>query len=108
MYDINVAVRKELFINCGIIEASRDERHQMPYPPSWTELADVVGSTVCTQMYTDYVEAIDQLRSLTEQVLTDVAELSTDDTEKRYVLVRMPHSANLYRREYADDIFGRG
>ncbi|MCM3135049.1 hypothetical protein M3629_19915 [Paenibacillus polysaccharolyticus] len=81
------AVRKELYINCGIIEASRDERHQTPYPPSWTELADEVGSTVCTQVYTDYVEAIDQLRSLTEQVLTDVAELSTDDTEKRYVLI---------------------
>ncbi|MDT0125009.1 hypothetical protein Q9R46_20265 [Paenibacillus sp. RRE4] len=83
----DTAVRKELFINCGIMEASRDEQHQMPYPPSWTELADVVGSTVCTQMYTDYVEAIDQLRSLTEQVLADAAEPSTDDTDKRYILI---------------------
>lgn len=83
----DVAVRKELFIHCGIIEASRDEQHQTPYPSSWTELADVVGSTVCTQMYIEYIEAIDQLRSLTEQVLADAAELSTDDTEKRYILI---------------------
>ncbi|CAI6083602.1 hypothetical protein PAECIP112173_03992 [Paenibacillus sp. JJ-100] len=83
----DAAVRKELFIHSGIIEASRDEQHQTPYPPSWTELADVVGSTVCTEMYNDYVEAIDQLKSLTEQVLNDVAVSSTDDMEKRYILI---------------------
>ncbi|MGQ8873698.1 hypothetical protein [Paenibacillus sp. TSA_86.1] len=83
----DAAVRKELFINCGVIEANREEQHQTPYPPSWVELADAVGSSFCTQMYNDYVEAIDQLRSLTEQVLTDAAEATTDDMEKRYILI---------------------
>ncbi|WP_342553880.1 hypothetical protein [Paenibacillus sp. FSL R7-0652] len=83
----DAAVRKELFIHCGIIEASRNEEHQVPYPPSWIELAEAVGSTLCTQMYGDYVNAINLFRSLTEEVLHDAAESSTDDTEKRYILI---------------------
>lgn len=80
-------VRKELYINCGIIEVSRGERDEAPFPASWAELAEDVGSSVCSEIYGDYVEAIGKLRALTEEVLAYTAQQSIDDTEKRYILV---------------------
>ncbi|MED1724346.1 DUF1871 family protein [Brevibacillus parabrevis] len=50
-------LRKELFINCGVIEASRDERDEDPFPESWAELAEDAGSSVCMELYREDVEA---------------------------------------------------
>ncbi|MBU5355111.1 hypothetical protein KQI74_22765 [Paenibacillus barcinonensis] len=83
----DIEVRTNLFIHCGIIEASRDEQHQDPFPESWEELADVVGSASCTRMYNDYMKAIDQIKSLTDEVLDYAAQSSADDIEKRYLLI---------------------
>ncbi|WP_152395883.1 hypothetical protein [Paenibacillus guangzhouensis] len=80
-------VRKELFINCGIIEASRDGRDEAPFPASWAELAEDVGSSVCTEMYREYIEAIGKLRVLTKEVFAYTVQLSIDEIEKRYILV---------------------
>jgi len=80
-------VRKELFVNCGIIEASRDERDEVPFPASWAELAEDVGSSVCAELYREYVEAIGKLTALTETVFTYTASHSIDETEKRYILI---------------------
>jgi len=80
-------VRKELFVNCGIIEASRDERDEEPFPQSWAELAEDVGSSVCAEWYREYLEAIGKLKALTKEVFTYTASHSIDETEKRYILV---------------------
>ncbi|SEG65946.1 hypothetical protein [Paenibacillus sp. UNC499MF] len=83
-------VRKELFINCGIIEASRREGHgheEESFPESWGELAEDVGSSVCTELYREYLEAIGKLKALTEEVFTYTARHSIDETEKRYILI---------------------
>ncbi|MCP1308527.1 hypothetical protein [Paenibacillus tyrfis] len=80
-------VRKELFINCGIIEASRDERDEAPFPESWAELAEDAGSSVCTELYREYIEAIGKLKALTKEVFAYTAHDSIDETEKRYILV---------------------
>ncbi|MFF2889298.1 hypothetical protein [Paenibacillus sp. NPDC057967] len=80
-------VRKELYINCGIIEASRDEREKAPFPASWAELAEDVGSSVCTELYFEYIEAMDKLRALTKGVLAYAAQQTMDETEKRYILI---------------------
>ncbi|WP_217560557.1 hypothetical protein [Paenibacillus sp. GbtcB18] len=80
-------VRKELFINCGIIEASRDGRDEAPFPASWAGLAEEVGSSVCTELCREYVEAIDKLRALAKEVFAFTAQHSIDELEKRYILV---------------------
>ncbi|SCW65884.1 hypothetical protein SAMN04487970_102552 [Paenibacillus tianmuensis] len=80
-------VRKELFINCGIIEASRDGRDEAPFPEAWAELAQDVGSSVCTELYREYIEAIGKLKALTKEVFAYAAHHSIDETEKRYILV---------------------
>ncbi|MGG4495340.1 hypothetical protein [Brevibacillus reuszeri] len=80
-------VRKELFINGGIIEASRNERDEDPFPESWAELAEEAGSSVCTELYREYLEAIGKLKTLTKEVFSYAADPSIDDTEKRYILV---------------------
>jgi len=80
-------VRKELYINCGIIEASRDGRDEAPFPASWAELAEDVGSSVCTELYREYVEAISKLRALTEEVFAYTTQHPIDEIEKRYILV---------------------
>jgi len=83
----DAVVRKELFINCGIIEASRDGRDEAPFPASWAELAQDVGSSVCTELYSEYVEAIDKLRTLTKEVFAYTAQQTMDEIEKRYILI---------------------
>lgn len=83
----DVEVRKELFLNCGIIEASSDGRDEAPFPASWAELAEDVGSSVCTELYREYVEAIGKLRALTKEVFAYTAQHSIDGMEKRYILV---------------------
>ncbi|MFD0716070.1 hypothetical protein [Paenibacillus sp. GCM10027626] len=80
-------VRKELFVNCGIIEASRDGRDEEPFPESWAELAEDVGSSVCTELYREYLEAIGNLKALTKEVFSYTAHHSIDETEKRFILV---------------------
>jgi hypothetical protein len=90
-------VRKELFINCGIVEASRDKRDEAPFPASWAELAEDVGSSVCTELYRDYVEAIGKLRALTKEVFAYTAQHTVDEIEKRYILV----ADAAYRGSYA-------
>ncbi|UED71593.1 hypothetical protein [Brevibacillus sp. HD3.3A] len=80
-------VRKELFINCGVIEASRDERDEDPFPESWAELAEDAGSSVCMELYREYEEAIAKLKALTKEVFSYAADSSLDETEKRYILV---------------------
>ncbi|WP_010501897.1 hypothetical protein [Paenibacillus elgii] len=80
-------VRKELFINCGIIEASRDGRDEARFPESWAELAEDAGSFVCTELYREYIEAIGKLKALTKEVFAYTAHNSIDETEKRYILV---------------------
>ncbi|MCM3271731.1 hypothetical protein [Paenibacillus elgii] len=80
-------VRKELFINCGIIEASRDGRDEAPFPECWAELAVDAGSSVCTELYREYIEAIGKLKALTKEVFAYTAHHSIDETEKRYILV---------------------
>ncbi|WP_103109265.1 hypothetical protein [Brevibacillus reuszeri] len=80
-------VRKELFINCGVIEASRDERDGDPFPESWAELVEEAGSSVCTELYREYLEAIGKLKTLTKEVFSYAADASIDEMEKRYILV---------------------
>lgn len=81
-------VRKELYINCGIIEASRDGSDETPFPASWAELAEDAGSSVCTELYREYIEAMDKLRALTKEVFAYAADQpSMDETEKRYILI---------------------
>lgn len=80
-------VRKELFTNCGIIEASRGGRDEAPFPASWAELAEDVGSSVCTELYCEYVEAIGKLRALTKEVFAYTVQHPIDEIEKRYILV---------------------
>ncbi|TQR46434.1 hypothetical protein [Paenibacillus popilliae] len=80
-------VRKELFVNCGIIEASRDGHDEEPFPEAWAELAEDVGSYVCTELYREYVEAIGKLKALTKEVFTYTAHHSVDESEKRFILV---------------------
>ncbi|MGI2294206.1 hypothetical protein [Paenibacillus sp. GXUN7292] len=80
-------VRKELYINCGIIEASRDERDEAPFPASWATLADDAGSALCTDLYREYVDAIGKLRALTKEVFAYAAQQSIDEIEKRYMLI---------------------
>lgn len=80
-------VRKELFVNCGIIEASRYGRNEEPFPESWAELAEDVGSSVCTELYREYLEAIKKLKALTKEVFTYTARHSINETEKRFILV---------------------
>ncbi|GLI07823.1 hypothetical protein YDYSG_38530 [Paenibacillus tyrfis] len=80
-------VRKELFINCGIIEASRNGRDEAPFPESWAELADDAGSSVCTELYREYIEAIGKLKALTKEVFAYTVHNSIEETEKRYILV---------------------
>jgi len=81
-------VRKELYINCGIIEASRDGNEETPFPSSWAELAEDAGSSVCTELYREYIEAMDKLRELTKEVFAYAADQqSMDETEKRYILI---------------------
>ncbi|MFC5401174.1 hypothetical protein [Cohnella soli] len=80
-------VRKELFLNCGIIEASRAGRDEAPFPAPWAELAEDVGSFVCTELYCEYVEAIGKLRALTKEVFSYAAQHSIDEMEKRYILI---------------------
>ncbi|WP_028546442.1 hypothetical protein [Paenibacillus taiwanensis] len=82
----NAEVRKELFINCGIIEASRDGHDEEPFPESWAELVEEVGSSACTELYFGYLEAIEKFKTLTEEVFTYTARQSTDETEKRFLL----------------------
>lgn len=71
----------------GIIEASRDVRDEGPFPASWAELAEDVGSSVCTELYREYVEAIGKLKELTKEVFTYAAQQSIDEIERRYILV---------------------
>lgn len=66
-------VRKELYINCGIIEASRDGNEVTPFPSSWAELAKDAGSSVCTELYCEYIEAMDKLRALSKEVFAYAA-----------------------------------
>jgi len=80
-------VRKELFVNCGIIEASRDGHDEEPFPASWSELAEDVGSSVCAELYREYVEAIGKLKALTKEVFTYTASHAIDESEKRYILI---------------------
>ncbi|RKN83730.1 hypothetical protein [Paenibacillus ginsengarvi] len=83
----DAGVRTELFINCGIIEASRKGRDEAPFPASWAELAEDVGSSVCTELYRDYIEAIGNIKALAKEVFDYAAHHSINETEKRYVLV---------------------
>ncbi|KEQ22245.1 hypothetical protein [Paenibacillus tyrfis] len=80
-------VRKELFINGGIIEASRDGRDEAPFPEAWAELAEDAGSSVCAELYREYIEAVGKLKALTGEVFAYAAHHSIDETEKRYILV---------------------
>ncbi|BFH64174.1 hypothetical protein [Paenibacillus azoreducens] len=80
-------VRKELFINCGIIEASRDGRDEAPFPESWAELVEEAGSSVCTELYWEYIEEIGRIKALTKEVFAYTAYHCADETEKRYILV---------------------
>ncbi|WP_042198089.1 hypothetical protein [Paenibacillus camerounensis] len=79
-------VRKELFINCGIIEASREERDKATLPESLAELAEDVGSSICDELFREYIEAIEYLKVFTQEVFSYTADYSTDETEKRYIL----------------------
>lgn len=80
-------VRKELFINCGIIEASRDGRNEVPFPAAWAELVKDVGSSVCAELYREYVEALCKLKAMTNEVFAYASQQSIDEIEKRYILV---------------------
>lgn len=80
-------VRRELFIHGGIIEAGRDERNAAPFPASWSQLAEEIGSAACTELYSDYLAAVGRLGSLAEHVLAEAAGSAADDAEKRYLLI---------------------
>ncbi|WP_256757658.1 hypothetical protein [Cohnella sp. WQ 127256] len=83
----NAEVRKELFITCGIIEASRDEQDKAPFPESWAKLAEDADSSVCAELYREYIEAIGKLTALTKEVFAYAAHHSIDETDKRYILI---------------------
>lgn len=78
--------RKELYINCGVLEASREEREASPYPASWAELEDTGGSSVCRKLYREYMDALSRLKELTASVFAYTAEHTTDLSETRYLL----------------------
>jgi len=80
-------VQRHLFITCGIIEASRDKNDSMPYPTAWAELAEDVGASICEDIYSGYIEAIRDIASLSEEVVTHTALAPIDDVEKRYILI---------------------
>lgn len=80
-------IRRELFINGGIIEASREKREAAPFPASWLALAEEIGRDTCTELYSDYLAAVGRLGSLAEDVLSEAAASSAEDTEKRYILI---------------------
>lgn len=90
-------VRQDLFITCGIIEASRDGRDSEPFPESWAELAEEVGSSVCLELYREYIKAIDTFKALAKEVFAHSARNSIDETEKRYILA----ADAAYRGAYA-------
>ena len=79
-------VQRELFITCGIIEASRDKNDSAPYPAAWVELAEDVGASICEDIYSGYIEAIRDVASLGEEVRIHAARSPVDDVEKRYIL----------------------
>lgn len=82
-----LGVRKELFINCGVIEASRDERSERAFLEVWAEIAEAAGSSVCAELFREYIEAVEKLKALTPEVFAYAAEHVADMTEKRYILV---------------------
>ncbi|GBF73694.1 hypothetical protein PA598K_02004 [Paenibacillus sp. 598K] len=82
----DAVVRQELFLNGGIIEAARDELDEATFLAAWPELAEEIGGPACVELYSGYLDAVGELRSLTEQVLAAAAE-HADDMEKRYLLI---------------------
>lgn len=80
-------VRRDLFITCGIIEASRDRNEATPFPAAWAGLADQVGAPTCSDIFSSYIEAIREMASLGEDVRAHTADAPVDESEKRYILV---------------------
>lgn len=80
-------VRQELFINCGIIEASRDAHDEASFLASCAELAADIGNSACVALYYDYEEAVNVFRKLAATVLAHAAQQSIDEAEKRYLLI---------------------
>jgi len=80
-------VQRNLFITCGIIEASRDKNDSAPYPAAWGELVEDVGASICEDIYRGYIEAIRDVALLGEEVRIHAAHAPFDDVEKRYILV---------------------
>lgn len=79
-------VQRDLFITCGIIEASRDKNDSTTYPMAWAELAKDVGASICEDIYSGYIEAIRDVALLGEEVRIHAAHAPVDDVEKRYIL----------------------
>lgn len=78
-------VRHNLFITCGVIEASRNDNDVEPFPADWTALAEQVGASICEEIYSEYIKAIHEIALLWEEVFAYAYTL--EDSEKRYVLV---------------------
>ncbi|WP_107838122.1 hypothetical protein [Metasolibacillus meyeri] len=81
----NPEVRHNLFITCGVIEASRNDHKTEPFPSGWTALAEQVGASICEEIYSEYIKAISEIALLWEEVFAYAHTL--DDSEKHYVLV---------------------
>ncbi len=80
-------VRRDLFVTCGVIEASRDRNEAAPFPAAWAGLAEQVGASVCSDIYDSYIEAIREMAYLGEDVRAHAADAPVDESEKRYILL---------------------
>ncbi len=89
----DVEFRKELFILCGLIEASRDE-----------ELLslDKCSEAESEQIYREYMESVERLSALVPAILRQCSALQTENTDESVYLVaaglalsRVQHTANM-------------
>ncbi|KOY83781.1 hypothetical protein I6G82_17575 [Lysinibacillus macroides] len=82
----DLKVQCELFITCGIIEASRDHNEAAPFPATWMELAEHIGASTCTDIYSEYLKAIRKIALLGPEVLAYATHALENPVEKRYIL----------------------
>lgn len=93
----DLKVQYELFITCGIIEASRDQNDAAPFPATWMDLAEQIGASTCADIYNEYLKAIRKIALLEPEILAYAALTLEDHVEKRYILSANATYQGLYK-----------